>query len=727
MAAQMVAKDPPQTEGGKKIVKAFSDAEQSRRVDLGAENYNLANDMDDGMRNEIAQEVVNGYQDDEKSRIGWLGMHKFWLSLYHQQDHAENADPNRSWGATESVPILTESCNQFQARTYKIFFPNLTFVSARNLKFTKDSQMKKILDERAERVGRHMSYQLGVQDKSYKPNKDGLFLGVALHGSFFTKTYLSNKTKKPRVDNVRPTDLVINHTCGPILLDEVRRKTHVIHTTVGDTQDMAFNNFLLEEARGDYTGKNEYDTKVMEIQGLVENSSNRLRRDMPCTLLEQHFFLDLDDSGFFKPYIGVVDLSSRKLLRLTIGYEAESNGTPIKDYEQMQYFTHYKFMEDPDGFYGLGLGHVIGDLNGAVNIGLRQSIDAATLANDGNCSGFMDDSLAIEGDEVQMILGKFRKISAGGQAIQNGIHQFRFPGPNEAYIKLLEWLDARAQRLGATTEATTGASSRAEQPTTLLAQIEQSLEMFSSVQMRLANSLGDELQKVYRLNQKYLPLIEYFTINDTQEVVTRADYADDMTILPVFDPKFATQQQKVARAQAELQMTLQNPINQTRPQVIDAAFRRALEAMEVDNIDEILPPPPEPENFNDQQVENMFFLMPQESRPLFDVFPEHNHRRHLSELEDFVKQFGEMLLPDQQEAILKHQMKHQAFLYGVENGIIPEQQAEQRGAVPMAAGTGNAMGFGGVAPQIPGANFGFPQGNGLDTEALSAERPGTSA
>jgi hypothetical protein len=38
---------------------------------------------------------------------------------------------------------------------------------------------------------------------------------------------------------------------------------------------------------------------------------------------------------------------------------------PTKDYEQVQYFTHYKFKENPDGFYGLGLGHSIGDLNSA--------------------------------------------------------------------------------------------------------------------------------------------------------------------------------------------------------------------------------------------------------------------------------------------------------------------------------------------------------------------------
>lgn len=687
------------------VIQELAKAEQQQQIEIAAENHNLAADIkDDGLIREIGQEVYNGFDDDERSRTEWLDQHTFWLSLYMQQDYAENSDPERDWGATESLPILTEACDQFQSRTFKTFFPQQTFVAASPMRKTKED--RQLLEDRAKRIGDHMSYQLGFLDRSYKEDKDALFLGVAVHGSFFTKTYFNDKFSRAKVDNVRPTDLVVNYNVGPVAIENLRRKTHIIYTTVGETEDLVNKGYFTQAAKPaqQEQGKNAYNVKVDETQGLSPNSSMHIKRDAPAVLLEQHFYLDLDGTGDYRPYIATTCAASRALMRLVVGYEADPMGNPLKDYEQVQYFTHYKFKSNPDGFYGLGLGHTIADLNSAANIMLRQTMDAGTLANDGNMSGFISDRLGLEGDEIRMVLGKMRKIPDNIGDLQNSLMMMKFPGPNGELIQLMEMIDQRAQRLGSTTEATTGTPSRAEQPTTYLASIEQSLETFSSVQMRLANALSDELQKIYRLNQRYLPLVDYYVVNDEPEQITRTDYADDMMIQPIFDPKFATQTQKVARAQAELQGTLKNPVNQGRPQVIDAAFKRYFEALDVENIEELIPPQPQIENFDDQQVENMFFLMPKESRPLFDVFPDQDHQLHLVELLAFVGQYEASLQPEQQDTIIKHQMKHQAYLYGQQNGIIPPSNTPgQVPTPPLAARPGNSMDPGSVTSTIPPA------------------------
>lgn len=667
---------------------------------MAAEHYNLAEDLDEGLLREIAREVMLGYEDDEKSRTDWLEQHTFWLSLYMQQDYAENSDSERSWGATESIPILTEACDQFQSRTYKIFFPNDTFVSAVPMRRTvKD---RKELETRAERIGKHMSYQLGFQDRSYKQDKDALFLGTAVHGSFFTKTYFSEKAKRFKVDNVRPTDLVVNYTVGPSRIEDLRRKTHIIYTTVGATEELVTNGFFIDSCKPCPDKIDSiYNIKVDETQGLTQ-PEGLIKRDRAAIILEQHLYLDIDDTGIYKPYIAMVDPAGHKVVRLTICYEADPSGAPLKDYEQIQYFTHYKYKENPDGFYGLGLGHTIGDLNSAANIMLRQSMDAATLANDGNMSGFVSERLGLEGDEIRMVLGKFRKIPDTVGDIQNSMWTGQFPGPNAALMELMQQIDQRAQRLGSVTEATTGTIDKVVQPTTLINQIDQALEQFSSVQMRLANSLSEELQKIYKINQKYLPLVDYFVVNGEPEAITRADYAGDMLIEPVFDPKYSTQAQKVARANAELQATLQNPVNANRPQVIDAAFRRYFEALQVEDIDELIPPEPQVENFDDQYIENMFFLQPKESRPLFDVFPTQNHEQHLMKMFEFYQEIaatGVELTPDQQEDLLKHQQKHQGYLYGQLKGLIPPPPPGQEPTPPLAARQDDSMGNG--AAQIP--------------------------
>lgn len=701
----MVAEQPPQTEIGQQLLAELTDAEQQEAVLHSAETFNLAsaNDFDDGLATEIGQEVHNGFEDDNASRADWLDDHTFWLSLYMQDDYADNSDQERSWGATESLPVLTESCDQFQTRTYKTFFPNDTFISA--IPMNRNTTNYEMLEERAERIGHHMSYQLGFKDRSYKQNKDALFLGVATHGSFFTKTYYDDKKKGAKIDNIRPTDLVVNYNIGPVRIEDLRRKTHIIYTTVGATQDLVNQGFFTQPAMPARSeAATPYNIKVDESQGLSAPAATKIQRDRPAVLLEQHFYLDLDGNNEYRPYIATVCAASRRLLRLCIGYEADPQGNPLKDYEQIQYFTHYKFKENPDGFYGLGLGHTIGDLNSALNIALRQTLDAATLANDGNNSGFISDRLGLDGDEIRMVLGKFIKIPDQMGSFKESIMTMSFPGPNETLIKLMEMLDSRAQRLGATTEATTGTPDAVTQPTTYLAEVEQAMETFSSVQMRLANSMSEELNKIYRINQRYLPLVDYYTINDMPQMVTRADYADDMMIQPIFDPKFATQQQKVSRAQAELNATMQNPNSQMRPQVYDEAFRRYLTALDVDNIDALIPPPPEPANIDNQDAENMMFLQPPQANPPFQVFPDQNHAEHLAKLEDFVAKHGNEIPPEQQQAVVAHKQMHTGFLYGQQKAIIPSQQqlqAQQGAASGMGNGQNNPVANGLATPSFP--------------------------
>lgn len=561
-----------------------------------------------------------------------------------------------------------------------------------------------------------MSYQLGFKDRNYKQDKDSLFLGTAIHGSFFTKTYFNAKKKGAKIDNIRPTDLVINYEVGPCRIEDLRRKTHVIYATIGDSQKRVQEGYFAQLAMPSMQdGQNSYNVKVDEAQGIT-SSNARIKRDRPAIYLEQQLYLDLDGDGNFRPYLATICAASRRLLRFTIDYEADQKGNPLKDYEQIQYYTHYKFKENPDGFYGYGLGHALGDLNSAINIMLRQGMDAGTLANDGNMSGFISERLGIEGDEVRMVLGKYIKIPDTVGDLQNAMMTMKFAGPNDALLKIMEMLDARAQRIGATTEATTGTPDAVTQPTTYLAEIEQAMETFSSVQMRLANSFSDELQKIYKINQKYLPLVDYFVVNNASDVITRADYADDMMIQPVFDPKFATQQQKMARASAIAQIVNNDPQTQQRPQVQDALAKMQLEALDVDtaDIETLIPPPVPPQQIDNQLAENMLFMMPAQERPPFDVFPSQDHATHLKQLHDFVQQDGALLTdPEQQMSIALHKRKHEAYLYGQQNGIIPPTQKQTGSQSNAALGTpaGNAMGNGQTQGAVPG--IAAPPGSGL--------------
>lgn len=683
--------------------------------------------MDPVKAQQIGQEIKKGYSDDDATRAEWLDMHEFWLRLYNQTDYALNSDDERDWGATESVPILTEACDQFQSRTYKAFFPNETFISAVPLKHTDNPQERKALQDRCDRIGRHMSWQLGIQNQDFKKDKRSLFLATAIHGSFFTKTYFNTKKMRLCVDNVRPTDLVVSYNVGPKRIQEIRRKSHIIRTTVGETQLLMNDGYLTEAAKADYgQSMSQYDISVDEAQGL-NPGSNSIRRDAQATLIEQQFWLDIDDNNQFMPYLGAIDLISGRLLRLTIDYEADPTGKPINDYEQIQYYTHYRFMENPDGFYGYGLGAKIGDLNSAVSIGMRQMLDAATLANDGNSSGYISNRLCMDGEEeVTMTIGKLKKVPDTTGDLSQGIMMMKFPGPSDAQMKIIQWMDSRAQRMAGTTEATTGDIQKNMQPTTVLAQIEQGLEVFSSVQMGLADDFGDELQKIYKINQKHMPFVEYFGINEVPEAVTRADYQDDMALQPIFDPKFSTQSQKAARAQAEAQIVMQSPALIQQPEIQMALVRRNLEAIDADNIDELVPPPPPPPaNIDDQTKENMLFLMPGQQRPSFDVYPDQHHTEHLALLDQFLAGHGNKLDPEQGQAIIAHRQKHESFQYGVQHGLIPPPQP--RPAQGMGQPGHNQMAPQQTGAPLPGLQAGIPSpfGGAQPNGQLQGGMPGS--
>ena len=144
--------------------------------------------------------------------------------------------------------------------------------------------------------------------------------------------------------------------------------------------------------------------------------------------------------------------------------------------------------------------------------------------------------------------------------------------------------------------------------------------------------------------------------------------------------------QRVALAQEQLKLA------QTNPQMhnLHAAYRRMYQALEVQNIDEILPPPPQPEPL-DPAMENGRSLV---GTP-FQAFPEQNHEAHIQAHVAFFKLPLVQATPHAVTALLAHIMEHIAMMaremmmqqsqeliqqvqIAVQTGAINAQQAQQQ-------------------------------------------------
>lgn len=649
---------------------------------------NLASQLDDDERKAIERLIYDDFEKDEESRQEWLSKHAEYLELYHQMDTP--TDPPIQGGSEESIPLLTEAVNLFQARAYKAFFPSRNFVEAQPIE-----RINQKIIESAERVGKHMSFQLTVLDRGYKPDKNSMFQAVALHGSDFTKAYYDPLKRKNRIERVRAEDFVVPYGNGPRRLNEIERKTHIVRKSVNETAMLAQMGWFESVALPD-DGMGRDLSEMAEIQEAAEGLSQTMGRfDHPATILEQHRLLDLDGDGVAEPYIAWLDKTSKKLLRLQIRYDVDADGNAVNNKDPIEYFTHYGFLTNPDGFYCYGFGHLIAKLNKAVNSILRQTVNAGTLANLGNNTGIISESLGIKGDVIELELGKFMKAPRSVNDIRQGIFQLQFPGPNAAYVQTMQFLQGVAQRLGSTVDVVTGDVDKVMQPLTVITMQEGSLQLPTSIMEQLALSFEDELEKLYKLNAKYLGSDEFFIDGNDAVDVSPEDYAYNMRIVPVLDPRQITKQQKVAKSQQLFQFATANPVLNSNPQSMIEITRRTLEAMETDDIENIMPKPPKIERIDDQAAENMFFLLPKGDRPEFDVFPDQDHLSHIKKIDYFINYLTEQLPIDGNpmlasvdpaiDAQIKgisdeikkqvitdlmiHRTKHIAYLYGMKEGV----------------------------------------------------------
>ncbi len=560
------------------------------KANVSPELFNLASELDDERCKAIAAKVIEDWRTDEASRTDWLAMKAKWLELYYQRD---KTIPPFKGASQESLPLLTEACNQFQARAFKALFPGRQFVSGMVV-----GKPDAALTQRADRVGKFMSWQLGVLDRPYKRNKNALLLSAAIHGSVFTKTYYDPLRRKNVVRNVRAEDLVIPYGVGPRLMSEVERVTETIWTSVNETRRLTQIGFFVcpaVEAQGHEIEGRPTTTATNTATGTQPTSLENSGR---AFLLEQHLNLDLDGDGITEPYIAVVDVEAEKLMRLAIRYEVDEAGAPTNGKEPVEYYTHYQFFPNPEGFYGLGLGFILMAPNLAVNKLLRLMIDSAVLATAGNMSGVISDQVALEKGEFELELGKFKKVNASAEEIAKGIWSPKFPGPNAALATAITWMVNEARKLSTVTDVVSGDVDKVLQPTTMLEMVEQSSQVFSSVQEFIMESWTDELMKLYRLNHKYLREDMWITVtgaNGPEAVrIGRADFGPDLLVLPMADPRMTTQKQKQQQAQAIWQLALSNPFTANNPEAVMRAHQEVLKAAGVEDVDRFTPPPPPP-------------------------------------------------------------------------------------------------------------------------------------
>jgi len=680
---------PEDFAGGAEILQGADGSAIVQAMDMmGAEvvteeydhNANIAEVLDDSILSEISSELRENYESDLDSRSDWEEGYTKGLDLLGVR-YIERTQPFQG-ASSVTHPLISESVTQFQAQAYKELLPAGGPVRT-NIIGAKDPAV----EQQATRVKNYMNYLITEEMEEFDPDTDQMLFYLPLSGSTFKKVYYDETKQRPVSRFVAAEDLVVPYTATDLASSS--RITHVLRMDENQVRKLQVAGVYRDvDLSADYESEDDsVKQKIRELDGLERNEI-----EDQYTILEVHTNLDIegfedldqngDPTGIKLPYIVTLDQGSGEVLSIRRNY---SETDPLK--KKIPYFVHYKFLPGL-GFYGFGLIHMIGGLGKAATSILRQLIDAGTLAN--LPSGFKARGIRIRNDDEPLSPGEFRDIDAPGGDIRNSIIPLPFKEPSATLAQLLGVLIESGRRFVSIADQQVSNMSQDMPVGTTVALLERGMKVMSAIHKRLHYAQKTEFRLIASLIRDYLPPNYPYRVIGGDQMVKQADFDDRVDVIPVSDPNIFSMAQRVTLAQTQLQLAQSNPEMHN----LHAAYRRMYQALEVQNIDEILPPPPQPQP-TDPSIENARALAGQ----ILQAFEQQDHDAHIAAHTAMIMSPIVQATPSVYGMFVSHCMEHIAFKARAMAAQEIQQNMEQMQTLAQVGAIDPRMAQ--VQPQIP--------------------------
>ncbi len=609
--------------------------EQERMIDTSFTG-NLAESLDDDILQEISSELIESYEEDKDSRKDWEDSYRKGLDLLGLKYDERSQPFQGASGVTH--PMLSESVTQFQAQAYKELLPSGGPVNTQIL--GKITQQK---EEQAQRIKEFMNYQILHVMEEYDPELDQMLFYLPLSGSAFKKIYYDESLERAVSKFVSSDDLYVSYMATDLFSCE--RITHTIKKSENEIRKLQVAGFYRDIDIKPYNDTDATKEKEDQISGVKKSYQQE-----EYQLLEVHTDLNIEgvdsDDGIKVPYIVTIDEGSGEVLSIYRNYDEDD---PKK--KKKQYFTHYKFLPGL-GFYGLGLVHMLGGLSRTATSALRQLIDAGTLAN--LPAGFKARGLRIRDDDNPIQPGEFRDVDAPSGDLRAGLLPLPYKGADPTLFQLLGFVVEAGTRFAAVADQKIGDTVAANAPVgTTMALIERGMRVMSAIHKRLHYAQKIEFNLLAKIFAESLPgRYPYELPSDAIPSIKVQDFSDEIDIIPVSDPNIFSMAQRVTLAQTQLQLA------QAAPQMHNMyeAYRRMYQALNVKDIDTILPAPQTPKPV-DAGIENAGLLM---GKPLI-AFKGQNHDAHIEAHKAFFNLASVKNNPQALMTLEAHIMEHVAM------------------------------------------------------------------
>lgn len=571
--------------------------------------------------------AVEGYNADKQTRNEWESRNAKAIELALQVAQKKSFP----WTGASNVkfPLVTIAALQFLSRI-SILTSGRQLVKAEA--WGQDPTGKKV--QRADRISTHMSYQLLEQNRNWIDDDEQAKFSASLLGCAIKKTFHDGVEGVNRGEYVPILDFVVDYFCKDLTI--AQRATHRMQMFNNKVEENVRRGLFLEmddagepPAMPVDQGSSPLANATAEAAGLTRQAQDSLR---PFDILEQHCWLDLDDDGYNEPYVVFVRYDTKQVLRIVARYFDEgdvyrANDAKIRQLEAAAaketdpairsayekeaqkledapgnkiiriipttHFTKYTFIPAPDGgFYGLGLGALLGPTNAAVDSLINQIIDAGTMLT--TSGGFLGRGVKIKSGKQTFDPFEWKPVDGAGDDLRKNIVPLPVNAPPDVLFQLLGLLIQYGEKIGSSTDIMTGVNPGQNTPAeTSRNTLEQGMMLFSGIYKRMYRATGEEFRKLYQLNRWYIRQCPDFEELTQGEGAMFAEDDYDTNSFRIYPSADAT---AVSSAQKQNKAKVLFEVSQARPNGFNqyVVVKRMLEAHDIEAIDEVFPDPKGP-------------------------------------------------------------------------------------------------------------------------------------
>jgi hypothetical protein len=250
------------------------------------------------------------------------------------------------------------------------------------------------------------------------------------------------------------------------------------------------------------------------------------------------------------PYLVTVEKDSKQILAIRKDWDEDN-----EECERKRMDVKYPYVPGP-GFYGTGLGHILGNCAMAMTAAWRLALDAAMYAN------FPSGVIAKLGgrqntSDFRLAPGTFQPIETNGMPINQILMGLPYKDLTPGLLALIDKITAAAQSAGGVADTPTAEGVQNVPVGTMLAQIEQATKVMAAAHKGMHQAQAEEIGMIvdlFRENPQDFWKSNKVCARDywTEEKFLKA--LDDCNLVPRSDPNTPSHIHRVAKAVAYSQL-----------------------------------------------------------------------------------------------------------------------------------------------------------------------------